>query len=163
MYWFLYFPLRGWRDKGEDGEGCFQELSDSVVVREASFKRRVFLVCVQSRHPWACPLGLSDLTVLWCWVRTCFSVSAACIVCLLACSAVPGLSWGARELCPPRGVKGLQCRVRGFRLAAHTLARGVLALLPHRDRTPAPGPGSLGLSPSTTRKPPCPSFSRSCY
>lgn len=63
MYWFLYFPLRGWRDKGEDGEGCFQELSDSVVVREASFKRRVFLVCVcraDTREParWGCLISL---------------------------------------------------------------------------------------------------------
>ena len=51
MYSFLYFAFRGWRDKGDDGEGCFRELSDSVVVREASFKRWVFLVCVESRHP----------------------------------------------------------------------------------------------------------------
>lgn len=57
------FPIAGWRDKGEDGEGCFQELSDSVVVREPALKT-VFLVCVQSRHHEPAPLGLSDLTVL---------------------------------------------------------------------------------------------------
>ena len=140
MYSFLYFPSWGWKDKGDDGEGCFQELLDSVVVKEASFKSTgLFLGCVESRHSWTCPLVLSDLTILWCWGRIWFSFFNVCIICLFAYLAVPGLSWGMRDLCLPCGVKGLQCSVWAFSRAARTLACRVLALLPPLG----PHPGSL--------------------
>lgn len=147
-YSFLYFPSWGWKDKGDDGEGCFQELSDSVVVKEASFKSTgLFLVCVESRHLWTCPLVLSDLTILWCWVRIWFSFFNVCIICLFAYLAVPGLSWGVRDLCLPCGIKGLQCSVRAFSRAAALWHAACWRSCPHQDRTPAPCTGSVGSQP----------------